>query len=119
MMRNFLISGVFILLVSVVWAQDTRNVETRTPPRPQYQSMKKEKKGLFSFLKKKNGRSTRSEVQAFRTRVKKVYKKKARQEKRAERKPRYSEHSYFGHKRPPKKRPPGKQKFCKTCGIRH
>ena len=34
-------------------------------------------------------------------------------------KPRYANPLYFGHRRPPKKRPLGKQKFCKTCRIKH
>ena len=103
-------------------AQNTRSTEAPKPPRPQYQTIKKEKKSLFHFLKKKKTNPYRStkeeEVAAFRNRIKKVYKQKAKDEKLAQ-KPEYSNPLYFGHKRPPKKRPPGKQKFCKVCMIKH
>ena len=108
-----------VLLFSIIGfgsvAQNTRSTETLKPPRPAYQSAKKEKKGMFAFLKKEK---PKNEVAEFRARLKKVYKQKAKEEKLSE-KPRYSDPSYFGHKRPPKKRPVGKQKFCKECKIKH
>lgn len=97
-------------------AQNTRSAATPTAPKPAYQSAKKkQKKGMFAFIKKKK---PKNEVVEFRKRIHKVYKQKAKEEKKLE-KPRYSDPSYFGHKRPPKKRPVGKQKFCKVCKIKH
>ena len=117
---------IFIITVCIsctALAQNTRSTETPKPPKPQYQAVKKEKKGLFSFRKKNKKTnpyySTKEEeIAAFRKKMKTVYKQKAKEEKLAK-KPEYSEHSYFGHKRPPKKRPPGKQKFCKVCKMKH
>ena len=105
----------------IAFAQDTRNTESTKSKRAQYEQVKKEKKKLISFRKKKTDpyRSTKEEeIAAFRKRMKKVYKLKAKEEKLAK-KPEYSDPSYFGHKRPPKKRPPGKQKFCKVCKMKH
>lgn len=111
-----------VCLSGVLLGQNTRSTEAPKPPRPQYQAAKKEKKSLFAFLKPKKTdphRSTKAEeVEAFRKRIKKVAKQKAKEEKLAK-KPEYSDPSYFGHKRPPKKRPPGKQKFCKVCKMKH
>lgn len=98
------------------FSQNTRNVNTPKTPPPQYQSTKKEKKKLFSFLKKKE--SKKSEVEKFRERLSEVYKQKAKEAKKAD-KQQYTNPAYFGHKRAPKKRKPGKMKFCKTCGIKH
>ncbi len=116
----------FILVIcmsGVALGQNTRSTETPKQPRPQYQAVKKEKKGMFSFLKKKKKTSPfystkEEEIEAFRKKMKVVYKQKAKEEKLAQ-KPEYSDPSYFGHKRPPKKRPPGKQKFCKVCKMKH
>ncbi len=109
-------------VTGVLFGQNTRNTEAPKPPRPQYQAVKKEKKGFFSFLKKKQTNAFTStkeeEVAAFRKKMKLVQKKKAKEAKLAK-KPEYSDPSYFGHKRPPKKRPPGKQKFCKVCKMKH
>lgn len=121
-MKRLYIIAFAIFLSGVALGQDTRSAETPKPPRPQYQAVKKEKKSLFSFLKKKktdpHSSTKAEEVAAFRKRMKKVYKQKAKEEKLAK-KPEYSDPSYFGHKRPPKKRPPGKQKFCKVCKMKH
>ncbi|MEQ9405878.1 MAG: hypothetical protein RIM99_19960 [Cyclobacteriaceae bacterium] len=115
---NRILGSVLIVFVSIAgYAQNTRSTESPKPPRPTYQSQKKkEKKGFFAFLKKEN--KPKNEVAEFRARLSKVYKKKAKEEKKAD-KPQYSDSSYFGHKRPPKKRPVGKQKFCKVCKIKH
>lgn len=110
-----------LLLASyVLLAQDTRNVETK--PNTQYQTLQKEKKGLFSFLKKNDKaeyRTNAEEIRDFRARMEKVQRKKAKEEYKMASKGQYSDPSYFGHKRPPKKRPVGKQKFCKVCKIKH
>ncbi len=108
----------FFFLILEASAQNTRSTETRRPPNPVYQSKKKGKKGVFSFLKKEKKKSRTDEVAEFRARLKKVYKQKAKEERLAE-KPRYKNPTYFGHKRQPKKRPVGKQKFCKVCKIKH
>lgn len=102
-------------------AQDTRNIDSYRPPRPQYQAYKKEKKGLFAFLKKNNSRQLKTveeETAAFRARVQKVNRERIKQQNRIDKIERKKD-GYFGHKRPPKKRPPGKQKFCKICRIKH
>ena len=106
-------------------AQDTRNVASPTPPRPQYQAFKKEKKGLFGFLKKDKApqqRTNEEELIAFRKRVSESYAESAKAEykaKKLKRKEAKKGKQFHGHKRPPKKRPPGKQKFCKVCRIKH
>lgn len=117
-MNKGLLFFAFVLLGTLSYAQNTRTAETPKPARPQYQSVKKEKKGLFTKKKKVKTSTNESEVAAFRARINKVYKEKAKEEKKADKK-RYKEHGYFGHKKPPKKRPPGKQKFCKVCKIKH
>ncbi|WP_421762776.1 hypothetical protein [Ekhidna sp.] len=121
-MRRILFYSLILCLTHVCLAQNTRSATTPKPPKPQYQAFKKEKKSFFAFLKKKekgvSQKTNQEEVAEFRSRIKKVYRKKAKEEKRAS-KPQYADHSYFGHKRPPKKRPPGKQKFCKTCKMKH
>lgn len=106
-------------------AQNTRNPDAYQPRAPQYQSVKKEKKGLFSFLKKKKKQEfkTANEASAaFRVRVSQAYKEKAKLAIKAERvkmKEAKKGQSFFGHKKPPKKREPSKQKFCKVCRIKH
>lgn len=103
-------------------AQNTRNVEAPTPPKPMYQSAKKEKKGLFAFLKKDKRKTNTTEVEAFRARLNDVYKERAKSEYKAdkiEKRQAKKGENFFGHKRPPKKRPAGKQKFCKVCQLRH
>jgi len=45
--------------------------------------------------------------------------KKYKKMEKKNKKPQYSDPSYFGHKRKPKKRPPGKRKFCTECEIVH
>ena len=117
MNKNILFLLLFIFCGAVV-AQNTRTVDSPKVPRPQYQSAKKEKKGMFAFLKKDKSQSKKTEVEEFRTRLKKVYKEKAKEEKLSDKK-RYKEHGYFGHKRPPKKRPPEKMKYCKVCQLKH
>lgn len=108
-----------ILICGWVAAQNTRSTDAPKPPRPTYQATKKEKKGVFGFLKKKEGnRQGDNEIIEFRARLQKVYKQKAKEERLAE-KPRYKDPTYFGHKKKPKKRPVGKQKFCKVCKIKH
>lgn len=111
-----------IFLSGLAFGQNTRSTDTPKPARPQYQATKKEKKGLSLFKKKKkldpHTSTKEEEIAAFRKKMKKVYKQKAKEEKLAK-KPEYSDPSYFGHKRPPKKRPPGKQKFCKVCKMKH
>jgi hypothetical protein len=116
LMKKVLFGVVLMCFATVAFSQNTRNVNTQKAPAPQYQSAKKEKRKIFSFLRKKE--SNKSEVEKFRERVSDVYKQKAKEAKRAD-KAQYNDPSYFGHKRPPKKRKPGKMKFCKTCGIKH
>ncbi len=115
-MKVFL-TGVVLLITLGAYAQDTRSSRAPTPPKPVYQSGKKEKKVLGVF-KKKNNSPKSNEVVAFRARLQKVYKQKAKEAKLADKK-RYKDPTYFGHKKKPKKRPVGKQKFCKTCRIKH
>ncbi len=113
---------ILIMAFSIItFAQDTRNVDSPKPPRPAYQAYKKEKKGFFAFLKKDNSsqlKSAEEEKAAFRARIKKVSREKAKEQNKIDRMERKKD-GYFGHKRPPKKRPPGKQKFCKVCKIKH
>ena len=116
-MRRLICFISVLFLTSLAFAQNTRSVDTPKPPRPAYQSAKKERKGSLAFLKKKN-KPPKSEVEEFRSRLQKVYKQKAKEEKLSD-KARYKDPSYFGHKKPPKKRPVGKQKFCKVCKIKH
>ena len=63
-------------MVLAASAQDTRSSEVRQPA-PRYQAYKKQKKGLFSFLKKKNKepklKSLEEEKLAFRKRVSEAY----------------------------------------------
>ncbi|MEM6641342.1 MAG: hypothetical protein AAF616_00070 [Bacteroidota bacterium] len=106
--------------------QDTRSPETYKPPKPQYQAFKKEKKGLFSFLKRDKPqtelRSLEDERADFRRRVSQAYRENEKTNIKAERvkmKEAKKGESFYGHKRPPKKRPPGKQKFCRVCKIKH
>ncbi|MEQ8904564.1 hypothetical protein [Ekhidna sp.] len=107
------------------YAQDTRSTETRKPPRPQYQSVKKEKKGFFDFLKKdksKELKTSQEELVAFRKRVSKAYAENAkvdRKVKKVKKREAKKGEKFHGHKRPPKKRPPGKQKFCNVCKMKH
>jgi len=114
-----------VILTGYIQAQDTRNVTNPTPPKPQYQAIKKKKKGFFSFLKKKDNvqlRTNEEELMAFRKRVSESYRENAKAEYKAykvKRKEAKKGKQFHGHKRPPKKRPPGKQKFCKVCRIKH
>lgn len=107
------------------YAQDTRSAEARKPPRPQYQSVKKEKKGFFNFLKKdksKELKTSQEELIAFRKRVSKAYAENAKVDRKVQKvKKREAKkgEKFHGHKRPPKKRPPGKQKFCNVCKMKH
>lgn len=120
-MKKYLVTLGILFFVVSVYAQDTRSTETPKPSPPKYQSVKKEKKSFFSFLKKKEEpvyKTREEEIADFRAKMKKVARQKRKEEKLAE-KPEYSDPSYFGHKKPPKKRPPGKQKFCKICRIKH
>lgn len=116
LMNKLLVLFVFVAISFSGFSQNTRNVESYKPKQPVYQSAKQEKKGFFSFLKRKKSKKT--EVEQFRDRVSAVYKQRAKEEKKAD-KPQYTDSTYFGHKRPPKKRKPGKQKFCKVCRIKH
>ncbi len=120
-MQKILLVVTLCFLGRICIAQNTRNTEMPKLSGIQHQTSKIENKRLFKSSKKKNKirRSTpKSEVEEFRARLKKVYKKKRKEEKLADKK-RYKEHGYFGHKKPPKKRPPGRQKFCKVCRIKH
>ena len=114
-----------ILFAGHASAQDTRNVETPASPNVRYKSVKSERKGFFSFLKKKERagvRTNEEELAAFRKRVSEAYRENAKAEYKAhkvKRKEARSGEKFHGHKRPPKKRPPGKQKFCKICRIKH
>ena len=112
---------IFFCLGTIARAQNTRDTEAPRTPRPQYQAFKKEKKSVFSFLKKRKKiefKTNQEEVADFRARIRQVNREKIREERKAN-KPQFTNHEYFGHKRPPKKRPPGKQKFCKVCKIKH
>ena len=63
-------------------AQNTRSTTAPVTPRPAYQSAKKkQKKGMFAFLKKEK---PKNEVADFRDRLQKVYKQKAKEEKKME-----------------------------------
>ena len=97
----------------IAYGQNTRTAESRPTQRSYNLPAKKEKKKT-SFLKVKK----KTETEAFRERLQKVYKQRAKEEKLFQ-KPQYSDPTYLGHKRPPKKRPVGKKKLCKECGIRH
>ena len=115
-----------ICFTGVCVAQNTRNPDAYKPPKPQYQSAKKEKKGLFGFLKKSRKKpelkTAAEESQDFRKRVNQAYAQNEKTLIKAERvkmKEAKKGKSFFGHKKPPKKRPPGKQKFCKVCKIKH
>lgn len=118
-MNKFSFFLCLFFVCSFAIGQNTRSAEKPTVPKPQYQAVKKEKSGFFSFLKKGNSSSSKkTEVEQFRSRLKKVYREKAKEEKLSEKK-RYKDHGYFGHKRPPKKRPPDKMKYCKVCQLKH
>ena len=121
-------SAIYLLLMLVCglsYAQDTRNPETIRPTRPQYQPVKKKKKGVFGFLKKDQKQELKTaeeESAAFRARVSQAYRENTKEAIKAEKvkiKEARKGESFYGHKRPPKKRPPGKQKFCKVCKIKH
>jgi hypothetical protein len=118
----FFLSVCFALLS---YAQDTRSAEVRKPSQPRYQSVKKEKKGLFHFLKKdKNNelKTSQEELVVFRKRVSKAYAENAkidRKVRKAKKREAKKGEKFHGHKRPPKKRPPGKQKFCNVCKMKH
>jgi len=125
-MNKFLLVIIICLLAAgALSAQNTRTAEIPKQPKPQYQAVKKEKKGLFSFLKKKDKpqlKFSEEERLAFRKRVSKAYAENAKIERKADkikRKEAKRGEKFHGHKRPPKKRPPGKQKFCKVCRIKH
>ncbi len=105
---------VFIFGFTIVYAQNTRQVEAPAPPSPAYRGEKDAK----STLIKKNKKKDDDEVAEFRERMKKVAKKR-RKEERLSQKPQYSDPLYFGHKKPPMKRRNGKKKFCKECGLTH
>lgn len=109
-----LLSIFFVLGLS---AQSTRDVQLPKPPAPKYQAYKKESK-VKNFFKRFTFKKEVNEVTEFRERVSESYKKRAKQERKAD-KARYKDPTYFGHKKPPKKRPPGRQKFCKECGMKH
>lgn len=116
---------IYSLCIGLLFAQNTRTAEIPKPPTPQYQATKKEKKSIFSFLKKDKSlqlRTSEEEKLAFRKRVSKAYKENAKAERKADKIKRREAkrgEKFHGHKRPPKKRPPGKQKFCKVCRIKH
>lgn len=96
-----------------VYGQSSKDVGPPTPPRPQYQVQKKKKTKVNVFKKK-----PKTYEEEFQHRMREVQKKKAKEEKLAQ-KPQYSNPLYFGHKKPPKKRPLHKRKLCKTCNIVH
>ncbi|MEQ9305892.1 MAG: hypothetical protein RJQ14_18405 [Marinoscillum sp.] len=124
MKKNCLILLV-VCFATFSYAQDTRSAEVRKPPRPQYQAVKKEKKGFFDFLKKdksKELKTSEEELVAFRKRVSKAYAENAKVDRKVQKvKKREAKkgEKFHGHKRPPKKRPPGKQKFCNVCKMKH
>ncbi len=97
-----------------VKAQNTRDVDAPKPAAPVYQSSKAKK----TTTVKKGKAKKESDSEVFRKRLKKVFREKAKMERKME-KPQYSDPSYFGHKRKPKKRANGKKKFCKECGLTH
>lgn len=118
-MKKVVVYCLLLFVVGFSYAQNTRTAESPKVPKPQYQSQKKQKSGFFSlFQKKTKKQSDKSEIEEFRSRLKRVYKEKAKEEKLADKK-RYKEHGYFGHKKPPKKRPPEKMKYCKVCQLKH
>lgn len=119
----FLLVG--LLVVKEGTAQNTLSPEESKSRTSQTRSFKSEKKGIFSFLKKNKKaelKTAQEESIDFRNRVSKAYKENTKTEIKAEKQQRKEAkkgEKYFGHKRPPKKRPPHKQKFCKTCKIKH
>lgn len=108
--------SVFIFTGFLGIAQTSRDVGAPKPPKPVYQAQKIEKKQFF--LKRMFQKKQLTEVEQFRSNLKRVHKEKAKQQKKMD-KPQYKDPTYFGHKRPPKKRPPGKMKFCKECKLVH
>lgn len=113
-MKKFILLSLFLGIAVLAGAQNTRDVVAPKAPAVQYQSQKKADRHFLFFGKKKK----KTEVEAFRENLSKVYKQKKKEAKLAE-KPQYSDPLYFGHKKPPKKRPIGKRKFCKECGLVH
>ena len=118
MVKWLCLAGLVFGLALSGYSQSTRDVKTAPkPPAPRYQSTKK-KEGFFLFrVFQRKDRKT-NEVEEFRERLRKQYRQKAKEEKRAS-KPQYTDPTYFGHKNPPKKRKNGKKKFCKECGLAH
>lgn len=114
-----------LLVMNQGKAQNTLSPEESRSRASQARSFKSEKKGIFSFLKRNKKtelKTAEEESIAFRNRVSKAYKENTKTEIKAEKQQRKEARKgekYFGHKRPPKKRPPHKQKFCKTCKIKH
>lgn len=108
------------MVIGATNAQTTREADAPPAvPFPRYQAEKVEKKGLFNgFFRRLFSKKEQDPVADFRKRMKRLYKKKKKEEKLAE-KPQYSNPLYFGHKKPPKKRPLGKRKYCEECGIVH
>ncbi len=116
MIKKNILLAILLFWGGSIIGQNTRSADVLNIPSPYDQKGKKSEK---KYKKKKKEKSTsKSEVEEFRKRLRRVYKEKAKEEKLANKK-QYKKHSHFGHKRPPKKRPPGKQKFCKVCKIKH
>ena len=104
-----------LLSLSVVgYSQNTRSEKNPYSNDIKNYKIKKEKKNIFPILRRKE----KTEIEEFRRRVQKAYRENEKISRELE-KPRYANPLYFGHRRPPKKRPLGKQKFCKTCRIKH
>lgn len=119
--RIALLIGLTFGIHTIVSGQSTRDVATPKPPAPKYQASKKSEKKeffLFRIFQKDKKLTAREESEAFRKRLKRNARKKARKEKKAL-KPQFSDPLYFGHKKPPKKRKNGNKKFCKECGLKH
>ncbi|MEP0366947.1 MAG: hypothetical protein ABJN36_13870 [Cyclobacteriaceae bacterium] len=116
--RKFVVCLIFIVVGTYAHAQTTRDTEAPTMPKPMYRAEKESNDGFFKSIFKKNSNKTDDETAEFRKRMKKVARKKRKQERLAD-KPQYSDPLYFGHKKPPKKRKNGKKKFCKQCGLTH
>lgn len=104
----------FFILAFGLKAQNTRDVQTPAVPAPRYEKQEVKKN------RSKSKRKVKKEDDAvlFRKRLKKIFREKAKIERKME-KPQYSDPSYFGHKRKPRKRANGKKKFCKECGLTH
>ena len=115
-MRKYLFYTCLISLSNVLYAQNTRDVQTRTHISSRLaQQIRNDHKPLDS----------KADVRLRYDKAIKAYEKSLRKDAKERRKmlkkydkPRYKDPTYFGHKRKPKIRPKNKRKLCK-CGVYH